>query len=199
MFSDTQSEFNDLCFHIGLTLAVWQRLEKQHFLLFVKLLGAPKLDICSVIYHGIPSFEGRRVIVDRVTLFSELTEQQRSEWSNIHSALEKAATDRNKIAHYSVEYELIETENADDGGVSYDIGKPHLRPASENTADSLRGRHPDKLGHRLTPIEMRQYVVRFNGLAERLSALRNSISLPKPHQGLSWVSGLQPFLDAPRD
>jgi hypothetical protein len=151
MFSDTQSEFNDLCFHMGLTLAVWQRLEKQHFLLFVKLLGAPKLDICSVIYHGIPSFEGRRVMVDRVTLFSELTEQQRSEWSNIHSALEKAATDRNKI------------------------------------------------GHRLTPIEMRQYVVRFNGLAERLSALRNSISLPKPHQGLSWVSGLQPFLDAPRD
>jgi hypothetical protein len=184
------NEFIDLCTSMGLTLAVWQRLEDQHFLLFVKLLGAPKREICSVIYHGIPGFEGRRVMVDRVVSFSELTSEQKGEWKNIHSALASAAEDRNKIAHYSVEYDLVQKEMQADGSRPVELGSPHLRPSFHNV---LKDRTAEKPGHKLTPAEMRGYVNAFNGLAGRLSALRKSISLPPPRQGLA--SGLLPFLD----
>ena len=49
------SEFQNLCFHMGLTLAVWQRVEDAHFRLFHKLIGAPNSDLSSIVYHSTES------------------------------------------------------------------------------------------------------------------------------------------------
>jgi hypothetical protein len=184
-------EFQELCRHMGMTLAIWQRLEDEHFLLFVKLLGSPKREICSAIYHGIPSFEGRRMMVDRVASFSSLTADQRTEWERIHKALEVASTDRNKIAHYSVDYEILERTTNEDGSMTFDLGSPHLRPSQHNI---LKVGSPDKPGYKLTPVEMKNYMDQFIQLAETLKTLSNLISVHPPQQGLGLGSGLLPYL-----
>jgi hypothetical protein len=38
---------------MALTLAIWQRLEDKHFRLFVKMLGAPQIEICPIVYYSI--------------------------------------------------------------------------------------------------------------------------------------------------
>jgi hypothetical protein len=131
-------------------------------------------------------------------MFSDhLTDAQRTEWDSINSALGLASADRNKIAHYSIEFDFLEKETKEDGSISLELWQPHLRPSIHNTVDSLKGRTPEKPGHKLTPVEMRSYVNKFNGLGGRLSAFRKSISLPAPQQGAGLLSGLLPFLEKP--
>jgi hypothetical protein len=193
--SGTEPHFQQLCFTMGLTLAVWQRLEETHFRVFLRTSGLPR-DICSMIYHGIPSFEGRRVMVDRVMQCDSvaLAEELKSEWSAINAKLETASTNRNKIAHYVIDYEFLSSTDEPDGGVSVRFGNPHLRPSPVNQVEVLRGRTPDKKGHKLTPDELRQYIVEFNALIDRLQKLAFALPYP-PTYPIAYGEGLRPFLE----
>jgi hypothetical protein len=51
-----QEEFKNLCYFMGLSLVMWQQVEEEHFRLFVKMLGAPQKEICSIVYYSTESF-----------------------------------------------------------------------------------------------------------------------------------------------
>lgn len=182
-------EFRELCFHMGLTLAIWQRLEDEHFRLFVKILGAPQQEICSIVYHSTESFESRRVMVDRVArvFFKTLAKPKarrraNGEWNEIHQLLKDASEDRNKIAHYSVEYTPIRKIDRD-GGTTLELGSPRLQPSPHNVVSKLLGRTPDKPEHTLSPKELMAFSKRFNALSERIVKLNRDLPLPQPRLG----------------
>jgi hypothetical protein len=48
-------DLRDLCAFMGMGLVSWQKAEDAHYLLFVKLVAAPKQEVCSVLYFSPPS------------------------------------------------------------------------------------------------------------------------------------------------
>jgi hypothetical protein len=81
---------------MGLALSQWQDVENIHYLLFFKLLDAPTPEICSVIYFGIPTFESRRVMVDRVANCC-LSKELKTEWTKLDKRLVAGASARGQL------------------------------------------------------------------------------------------------------
>lgn len=153
---------------MGLALAAWQSVEHIHFLLFKRFLGSKQAKIPSIVYHGIESFDSRRVMVDRMAMACLQTKEGRAEWGEISKALKDANLDRNKIAHYSVDFDLVTAETTD-GVTELVIGSPKLRPSNLNVVSELLGRLRDSEEHNLGDEALKQYVVRFKALEIRLT------------------------------
>src|ERR1700737_672274 len=81
---------------IGLALTSWTIVEEQHFLLFRKMLSSISKEICSVLYFSPPSFESRRVLVDRVAQLY-LPERHLKEWDAINTDLADGASQRGRL------------------------------------------------------------------------------------------------------
>jgi hypothetical protein len=67
--AETREDFKSICSAIGSALILWQDVEDAHFRLFVKMLGAPREEICSAVYYSVQSFEARYKIVGRMAHF----------------------------------------------------------------------------------------------------------------------------------
>jgi len=76
-------DLRDLCAFMGMGLVSWQNVEDAHYLLFAKLIGAPKQEICSVLYFSPPSFESRRVLVDRLAQVGISDDEILRTWSKL--------------------------------------------------------------------------------------------------------------------
>jgi hypothetical protein len=171
-------EFNELCRLMGLALSVWQRLEDRHFMFFHRMLGDRQIEISSMIYHGLTSFEARRQLVDRIAGHFSLTEEARSDWDAIHKDLETAAKNRNKIAHYPIEYADVTSQELDDSSIEFSFSDPRLRPSSCNYVDAMRGRDPTNPEHNLSAAEIGKYIRSFLEISERLFALIGKVPWP---------------------
>jgi hypothetical protein len=177
--ADEWSDYAEFCQIMGFTLASWQRVEEAHFTFFQKMLGGPSAEVCSVIYHGTPSFEGRRVLVDRVAIFFKMPDDARTEWIAIHKAIEPAAANRNKIAHYVVDSDVLGQEEHDDGSITFTISPHRLRPSKVNIVDRLKGRTPEKPGHNVSRNELFEYMKDFQNLTARINALTRKLFPPQ--------------------
>jgi hypothetical protein len=120
------NDFDELCRLKGLALAVWQRLEDLHFVFFHRMLGDRQIEMSSMIYHGLSSFEARRQLVDRIASLFSLTEEARSDWDAIHRDLETAAKNRNKVAHYTIEYADVTSTELGDGSIEFLFRDPRM-------------------------------------------------------------------------
>jgi hypothetical protein len=99
----------DLFGWMGAALTEWQRVEDAHYLFFLKILGAPKPEVCSVIYFSPPTFESRRVMVDRVAHYTLTEVEHKKEWKKLNKRLETCASQRGKLAHYGLGFEIVKT------------------------------------------------------------------------------------------
>jgi hypothetical protein len=108
-------------------------------------------------------------MVDRMALVCLGSKEARAEWSELNKHLKDANENRNKLAHSSVEFEMLSAETRD-GITHLEIGSPKLRPAYENVVSKLIGRTPDKEEHNLDAEAIKQCVVQFKLLEGRLMA-----------------------------
>jgi hypothetical protein len=174
---------------VGAALTQWQQVEDAHYLFFLKILGAPKPEVCSVIYFSPPTFESRRVMVDRVAQVTITNQADKKIWKKLNKRLEKAASHRGKLAHYGLGFEIIQTgPNATD----FKLGDPLLKPSMHNKIAALKGEKPDT--HRVTSQEVRGYIVDFIQLKDDLENFTKKVAAPQPQQGLGLLSALLPFL-----
>ncbi len=187
-------EYRALCYEIGSGMIAWQRVESEHFRLFVKMLGAPSADICSAVYFSIESFEARHRVVERMVIFflrGRRYKKQRVEWSGddktlgLAKVIKDANDNRNKLAHYGLDFELLGVTENPDGSVSRDH-RPRLQPLRENVVSSMTGRAAHIPGHNLTAIMVKGYVADFRALQTRVEAFVDSLTLPPPQP--EWLS-----------
>jgi hypothetical protein len=168
---------------MGVALTTFQGVEDAHYLLFLKMLGAPMEEVCSVIYFSPPSFEGRRVMVDRVAQHA-LEEKYKNEWNALNKRLSKASEKRGRIAHYSLDFEWIDVPPVPPADFAFgEMGKPRLRPSRYN-----RLKDGDNPQHLLTIIEVAKSVSVFAQLRDDLNAFTAKVSLPRPRQGLGLLN-----------
>ena len=74
------TQVRELFMAMAAALVQWEHVEDELFLLLQKLLNYPNETICSVIFHGPPSFEGRRVLVNRIVDASMMPKDARTKW-----------------------------------------------------------------------------------------------------------------------
>jgi hypothetical protein len=175
---------------VGAALTQWQRVEDAHYLFFLKILGAPKPEVCSVIYFSPPTFESRRVMVDRVAYHMIANKEDKKTWKELHKRLETAASQRGKLAHYALGFEIIKTgPNVTD----FKLGLPRLEPSKHNKIAELKGETPDT--YHLTSKQVRDYIATFIQLQNDLEHFTKTVPVLQPQQGLGLLSSLWPFLD----
>jgi hypothetical protein len=183
--------FKLLCTAMGFALFTWQDVEKAHFKLFLKMLGAPEWEVCSAAYYSTESFEARHKMVGRMAYYfmkSDHYESHRAVWCGAGGGLQKKIKDanenRNKLAHYGLAYDVINTTRNPDGTFKIDLGPSKLQPLDTNLVDRLIGRTPDKPEHNLSHEEVSEYAMYFQDLAEHIKQFQESLTLPPPQQGL---------------
>jgi hypothetical protein len=174
---------------VGAALTQWQQVEDAHYLFFLKILGAPRPEVCSVIYFSPPTFESRRVMVDRVAHYTITGKEDKKAWKELHKRLETSASQRGKLAHYGLGFEVVKTgPNITD----FKLGRPRLEPSKHNKIAELKGETPDT--HHLTSKEVRGYIATFIQLKDDLEDFTKKVTVLQPQQGLGLLSSLWPFL-----
>jgi hypothetical protein len=174
---------------VGAALTQWQQVEDAHYLFFLKLLGSPKPEVCSVIYFSPPTFESRRVMVDRVAHYTITGKEDKKSWKELHKRLETSASQRGKLAHYGLGFEVVQTGP---NLIDFKLGRPRLEPSKHNKIAELKGQTLDT--HHLTSREVREYIVTFIRLKNDLENFTKKVAVLQPQQGLGLLSGLFPFL-----
>lgn len=152
--------------HMGVALTSWASVEEAHFRVFREMMGGTKREICSVIYFGIPSFEGKRVLVDRVSNYY-LADEFRRDWSKLNADLQTASSQRGMLAHYALDFELLSETEREDGSISFAFGEPRLRPSTYNEIFVIQGKTGDR--HVLTAEKIAPIIDDFQLLEKRLS------------------------------
>jgi hypothetical protein len=151
---------------MGLALTSWASVEEAHFLAFRKMMGQIKKEICSIVYFSIPSFEGKRVLVDRIATYY-LADSFKKEWSTLDKDLQTASSQRGMLAHYGLDFELLKRTEHEDGALEMEFGPPRLRPSTYNEVFVIQGKTGDK--HTLTLGKIRSYAESFSSLENRLA------------------------------
>jgi hypothetical protein len=175
------NNFRELCFRIGLALVTWQRVEDAHRKIFLRILNVPLSDVSSVVYYSTESFDARHKTLGRMAAYflkGPGYEKQRHEWQVLQKDIKDANENRNKLAHYSADYDLINEREMPDGGFAFDVTPHTLRPARWNSVSQLLGRTKDKPEHNLGVEEIRGYIIAFRQLEERMETFHVSLDQP---------------------
>jgi hypothetical protein len=185
-------DLRDLCAFMGMGLVSWQRVEDAHYLLFVKLIAAPKQEVCSVLHFSPPSFESRRVLVDRLAQVVIADVAVLKTWSKLNKDLGSQASNRGTLAHYGLNYEII--YDTPEPSLDFKLGIPRLAQSRHNQIASLLGKKANK--QPLTTRDIRKFITGFVEIEERLTEFTQSFQLPPPQQGANLLQGLLPFLSS---
>jgi hypothetical protein len=216
--------FRDLCYHIGLALITWQRVEELHFHIFGRFLDVPLGQIASAAYHSTESFEARHTMLDRMAhyflapvpeLLSRKTARQykelRIQWQALHKLLKEANLNRNKLSHYSADFDFLNMRTVEDGSVIVEFTPYTLRPGSLNFVSRLLGRTKDKKEHNLGVEELKDYTAEFRQAEQATAAFllelgklpKSLVSVAEPSQNLTDQSSptetLPPADEPPSD
>jgi hypothetical protein len=169
-------DFNDLCMRIGFALAVWQRVEEAHYDLFLDMLEVPDGSVPSVVYFSVESFDARRKMVGRMAHYYLKTSEQKKEWGEIDKQLKDMNGNRNKLAHYGIEVEVIvhDTPSEDRLGM-LEFGGARVQPSRRNRVNELLGRTPDRDIHNLNAEMIDAYIISFSAAAQRIQQFNNGL------------------------
>jgi hypothetical protein len=185
-------DLRDLCAFLGMALVTWQKVEDTHYLLFVKLIGAPKKEVCSILYFSPPSFESRRVLVDRLAQTIITDPKILKTWRKLNKDLDTEGSNRGKLAHYGLDYEVV--FNTPEPSTDFKLGFPKLAPSRHNQIASLVGKKKTK--EPLTTKEVRNLITNFIEIEGRLNEFIQSFHLPEPQQGANLLQGLAPYFSS---
>jgi hypothetical protein len=145
---------------MGIALIVWQQVEDAHYSFFVKLCSRLPPEICSIIYFSPPTFESRRVMVDRIAQIAINSKGEAAEWKKLNKKLEIGASQRGKIAHFGLEFEIKITGQ---GPKDFDRGEARLARSKHNKIK----RNEDE--QHLTRAEIGAFVGNFDDLIKNLA------------------------------
>ena len=197
--SEEFEQFQEFCYHIGLTLVTWQDVEEAHFKLFFKLIGAPNAEIASLAYHSLDGFQTRHTMIGRmVDSFLRNTSQDEAVqrvWGNadgLQKRLKDANLNRNKVAHYSWETDFISETHLETGGVIVKFTGPRLQASAYNSVSRALGYTPDKPEHNLNEGTLRTYIGDFRRLATELDAFQRDLKPWPLEPELARALGLPP-------
>jgi hypothetical protein len=202
---DRKNNFRELCYHIGLALVTWQRVEDLHFEIFGRFLGVPLGQITSAAYHSIENFEARNAMLGRMAYYflhpieelipRPLAREYKAtwiEWQKLYKSLKDANLNRNKLAHYAADYDLINMRNVG-GDIVFDVTPHTLRPSPFNYVSRLLGRTKDQKEHNLGVPEIGQYVINFREVEAACAAfIRQLGKLPAPHAPIDKLNPASP-------
>jgi hypothetical protein len=179
---------------IGFALWTWQGVEKAHFKLYLRMLGAPQWEVCAAAYYSIESFAARNAMVWRMAHYFLQGNNYKShlkQWSGggkgLYKELKDANDNRNKLAHYTLDWDVVGITKNPDETVDVELGPPTWRPVKTDLAAPLMGRTPDRLEHNLTWRAVYEYGNQFAALGKRLDAFQESLNLPAPQLGLDQL------------
>jgi len=146
-----RNDFNDLCYYIGLALVTWQRVEEVHFKIFCAFLGVPQSQIASAAYYSTESFAARNTMLNNMAqyFFRPLPEllpgntlkkfkDLYSQWLKLHKLLKDTNDNRNKLAHYTADFDLLNMRMEGEN-VVFDVTPTTLRRSSLSTAGYFAG------------------------------------------------------------
>jgi hypothetical protein len=185
------SETRDLCAYMGMGLATWQRVEDCHYQLFEKLLNGPSPTVCSILYFSPPTFESRRVLVDRIAQVLIADKEIKKEWEKLNKDLSTEAAKRGKLAHYGLDYEIV--YNTPQPSLDFKMGAPRLAPSRYNQTAELLGNKTAK--EPLTIRKIRDFIVSFMEIEDRLEAFLKALK-PAKQQAMGFSQALAPFLSS---
>jgi hypothetical protein len=177
----------DLSMRIGFALSVWQRVEEQHYHLFLTLLGLDDSNIPAIVYFSTESFDARRTMVDRMFQDFPSTKELRTKWNDINKNLKDHSKNRNKLAHYKISHSAYADP---DQPLTIRLRPPALKPSPYNRVSQLLGYTPDNQEHNLGASELNGYikafselgaaVCRFNASCMRVRARPGQVMKPPP-------------------
>jgi hypothetical protein len=180
-------DLRDLCAFMGMGLAIWQRVEDVHYLLFKKLIGSPKEAICSILYFSPPSFESRRVLVDRLSQVIIEDIKWLKTWKKLNKDINLAGYQRGKLAHYGIDYEII--FNTPEPSTDFKLGPPKLAPSKHNQIASPLGQKKKSL----TVLEVREIIAKFIDIESRLGKFVEELNIPMSTPKTKYLEGLNRY------
>src|ERR1043166_3241180 len=178
-------DYNDLCMRMGFALAVWQHVEEAHFQLYLHLLRYPSVDVASVAYFAVESFAARKNTVNWMVHYflkdSKLDNDTKinKEWNDINKELKDLNENRNKIAHYSIEFDSDLTEHPY-GSATVWFSDARLQPSRHNKVSEIVGRTPDREAHNISADALDSYIRAFGDLTRRIQNFTNVLRSKLP-------------------
>jgi hypothetical protein len=166
-------ETREILFLMGLGLTSWERVEDEHFFLFRKLLDYQADQICSVLYHGPPTFESRRVLVDRLMEANVVPPDFKTVWRKINKRLATAANHRGQLAHFGLGFDVDYLDK--EPSLKYRVINPHLRPSLNNRLKSMQGTGYENPKTRVSKAALVEYLEEFGALASELAEFRRTL------------------------
>src|SRR6185437_9528510 len=94
--SAQQDEFVDFCTAVGAAVCMWQNVEKAHFKLFLRMLGAPQWEVAAAAYYSTESFAARHTMVTRMAHYfmqGDMFKEHREQWAGLGGGLQKELKD----------------------------------------------------------------------------------------------------------
>ena len=108
-------------------------------------------------------------------------QELRIKWPKLYKLLKDANLNRNKLAHYTADFDLINMRTIE-SDIVFDVKPPTLRPSQLNFVSRLLGRTKDKKEHNLGVLELKQYVVEFKQAQQATAAFLLELGkLPEGH------------------
>jgi hypothetical protein len=159
---------------MGLGLINWQHVEDEHYLLCRKLLNYPPEGISSVIYHGPPSFESRRVLVARMMEASIVPPNDATAWNKINKRLGDASEHRGQIAHFTIGFDVKILAPAD-----YKIGAARLQPSANNKLKDSQNKGSTNPKYHVKNKQLLEYANEFLALSKDLAEFRKKLIISK--------------------
>lgn len=167
-----RDKVQNLMILMGLGLTAWESVENEHFFLFRKLLNYTADHICSVLYHSPPTFESKRVLVDKLIDANVIPNNFKNEWSKINRRLASASEHRGNIAHFGLGFEI---EYISRSHLTYRLVNPHLRPSLQNRLKSMQNKGYDNPKYRIPESTLHEYIEEFRNLADEIEEFRNKL------------------------
>ena len=167
------TQVRELFMAMAAALVQWEHVEDELFLLLQKLLNYPNETICSVIFHGPPSFEGRRVLVNRIVDASMMPKDARTKWKKLSERIASASKKRGQVAHFGLGFEVEFIGPREE--MKYRLINPHLRPSLKNRLKSLQGSGYESSKSRVTALKIAQYSQEFGAVRTEIDNFRKTL------------------------
>lgn len=166
-------EVRELFTAMGAVLVQWEHIEDELFLLLQKLLNYPNETICSVLFHGPPSFEGRRVLIDRVVEASLMPDDELAKWKKLSKQIARVSNLRGQLAHFGLGFEVEFIGPREQS--KYRLINPHLRPSLKNRLKSLKGAGYENKENRLSTLQVAKFSDEIGKVRSEIEAYRKSL------------------------
>jgi hypothetical protein len=107
---NTESDSEKLFFEtFGRAILRWQFVESGLYMIYNDVIRGKSYEQVSASFHVVTSFSTRVDMTDAAMQYA-LSPEERREWNELRNKIKKGAQQRNVLAHYGLEYEMLDGE-----------------------------------------------------------------------------------------